>query len=897
MFVIGEPGVGKSRLLSEFRDLVCAEGSVTWLEGRCVSYGQALPYWLFRDLLRRWLDARVVDPLGRLRDDLLRRIRVLFDGQPDEILPYLAAMLGLPLDPDAEQELAALSPEAHQFRTTEAVRALIRALAVEGPVVVAMEDVHWADATSMQLLERLFPLAEAERALLIVSLRREPDHPSWRLHSQAAREHPEQVRVLTLEALPAGADRELLDALVGPGTLPGDVERRIIDTAEGNPFYVEELVRSLIDAGALVPEDDGWRFEHGFAVDIPPTVEQVIISRIDRLSPPARHAIQAASVLGRQFGGEVLEAVAAGEGALSEGLGELMRVDLIREEGASEYRFKHALIQEAAYNNMLKRRRRELHARAAEAIESLLGDHLEPHYGVLAQHYRGAGRPEEALRYFELAAARARRVYAVEAAIDHYTAALEIAESLGSDRTERLRLNRGQVRSQAGQFADARDDFEVALGAARETADRPLEVEAMNELGFLLAGAVNYRESLPLLERSLATAKEIGLREAQVAAASRLSVVYTNLLRLDLSVDRAHQAWVLAREIGDDRSVAMAMDALQVASVMVGDMGTVGEVSAALVKIQRQRGDLWYLQFALFQWAWVDMAAGQWDAAEHRLSEGLSVNHQIGDRGNESVFPATLAWVARARGQYGRAIELGRRAIELATEVGHSEFLSWSAQQLGWTLLEVFAFSEAVEQLERSVQTAEEAGGRIEMIRATCQLPLARWLAGYRERALEEAAAAERLLTEMTAPPGRAYLQGADGPIALATLYVAAGDPSRAIDLAGPILDAAIAAEWHEVVAGAALASGRARAQMDDLAGAREALETAVERAERFQIPGLAWRAHEELAAVGRRAARPGHHARARELVETLSRSIEDGTIRRTFLEGATARSSGGDAG
>lgn len=897
LFVIGEPGIGKTRLLSALRQLVLVEGPVTWLEGRCVSYGQALPYWPFRELLREWLGASVTEGPDRLGTSLLARCSALFEGNAGEIHPYLAAMLGLPLDPDAERDLAVLSPEARLFRTTEAVRALIRRLAEEQPLIVAIEDLHWADAASMQLLERLFPLTDTVRTLIVVSHRPEADHPSWNLHIDATTNHPDRARVLTLDVLPPAAGRSLLEALVGAGTLPGELEDRILGSAEGNPFYVEELVRSLIDDGALALEGTGWRFEGSSAVEIPPTVERVIISRIDRLSAAARETIQAASVLGRQFGRPLLEAVAGSDGALSDALEELVLFDLLREEADSEYRFKHALIQEAAYNNMLKRRRRELHARAAEALESLLGDRLEPHYGILAQHYRGAGLPEEAQRYFELAAAQARRVYAVEVALDHYTAALEIAESLGSRRTAELRLRRGQARSQVGNFADARNDFEVALAAARRVADRALEVEAMNELGFLLAGAVSYGEALPLLEQSLAAAEGMGLREAQVAAASRLSIVYTNLLRLDLAVDRAHRAGALARDIGDERSLAMAMDALQVVSVMIGDMATVDEVSAGLVEIHRRRGDLWYLQFGLFQWAWVDMAAGRWGAAESRFSEGLAVNHQIGDRGNEPMFPATLTWVARARGQYGRAIELGRRAIELASEVGHAEWRSWAAELLGWTLLEVFASSEAVEQIERSLLAAEESGGRVEMIRAACYLPLARWRVGDRQRALEEATSAGQLLREVAAAPGRFYLQGADGPIALANLHVDAGDPSRALDLAGPVLDAALAAEWHEVVAGAALATGRARAQLDDLAGARQALQTAVDRAERFHIPGLAWRAHAELADVGPRSERPAHDARARELVGALSRSIKDESIRRMFLEAATAQLSGGGAG
>jgi hypothetical protein len=258
------------------------------------------------------------------------------------------------------------------------------------------------------------------------------------------------------------------------------------------------------------------------------------------------------------------------------------------------------------------------------------------------------------------------------------------------------------------------------------------------------------------------------------------------------------------------------------------------------------------------------------------------------------MFLTTLMWIARARGRYGRALELGRRAIDLATEVDHAEFVSWATQMLGWSLLEVFAIPEAMEQLERSMEVAVGSGNRIEIIRAACHLPLARWLSGDHHRALEEADAAERLLDEVTAPPDRRYLQGADGPIALATLRIAAGDAERALELAVPVQTAALAAGWHEMVAGAALASGRAKAELDDPAGAVRALETAVDRAERCDIPGIAWRAHAELAAIGPAAARPAHAMRARELVEALSGSIEDASIRREFLEGALAQMSAG---
>jgi class 3 adenylate cyclase len=893
LFVVGEPGIGKSRLLAELRDVLHAAGPVTWLEGRCVSYGEALPYWPFRDLLRGWIGATVVDAPGRVGDALRTRVGAIFGGRSEEVRPYLASVLGLP--PDPSDELEALSAEARQFRTIEAVRALITRLAEDGPVVVAMEDLHWADAASLGLVERLLPMSETSRVLFVVTQRPEPDHPSWPLRDEA-RERLDGVRVLALEGLPAGTDRELLEALVGPDTLPDDVARRLVETAEGNPLYLEELVRSLIDAGAVVADNDAWRFEPGVAVTLPPTVERLIISRIDRLSPPARQAIQAASVLGRQFGRDLLETV-AGDGTLSGAVTELLRADLLREDASSQLRFRHALIQEAAYNNTLKRHRRTLHARAAEALEAMLEGHLESAFGVLAQHHAGAGHLQEALGYFELAAADAQRIYAVEAALEHYTAALEIAEALATDRIGPLLLRRGRVRAQAGRVAEAREDLERASAAARDSLDRALEVESATELGFLLAGAVSYEEALPLLERSLATAQEMGLREAEVAAASRLSIVYTNLLRLDLAVDRAGRAWALAEAIEDEGALAMAMDAMQVASVMVGDMATVEDVSRRLVEMHTRRGDLWYLQVTLYQWAWMDIAAGRWDAGWERLSEALAVNRRIGDRANEPNFSTTLSWIARSRGEYGRAIELGRRGVELAGEVGHPEFRAWGAQQLGWTMLELFAVPEAMEHLERSVGAARESGGRIEMVRGTCHLPLARFLAGDRERALDEAATAERLLAEITAPPSRAYLQGADGPIALGELYVLADDPGRAAGLVRPLLDAALQAEWHEVVARSALVLGRASARLGDPAGAQELFDTVLERTDRVGMPGVAWRAHAELAALGPSGERAPHEARARELVDALAGSIEDESIRRTFLAGTDAALSGRGTG
>ncbi len=429
-FVAGDPGVGKTRLLSELRHLH-EDGGGVWLEGRCVSYGESLPYWPFRDLLRgEWLGAGVDEPELRVRVTLRRSLEQLFGDRSNQLAPYLAALLGLSLERDAAERIGELSPEALQYRTFEVVSHVFERLAADGPLVVALEDFHWADATSLQLTEQLLPLAESAAVLLVVSQRLERDHPSWRLRELAAREFPHLVRQLELAPLGSDSGQELLRALVQPAELPSELERRILDTAEGNPFFLEELVRSLGDTGALVREDNGWRFEHEATVEVPQTVEKVILARIDRLPADAHRVVTAASALGRRFALPLLDGV-LGEDGTEGALHELQRLGLVQQSRRwpqPEYRFKHALIQETAYRTLLDDARTSLHRRAAEWLEQRYAEHDSEALGVLAYHWLAAANEEKAIEYLARAGDRARQEYALDEAIEHYRALLPLLE-------------------------------------------------------------------------------------------------------------------------------------------------------------------------------------------------------------------------------------------------------------------------------------------------------------------------------------------------------------------------------------------------------------------------------------------------------------------------------------
>jgi ABC-type oligopeptide transport system substrate-binding subunit/class 3 adenylate cyclase len=436
--VTGEAGIGKTRLVSEIRDAFveghALHGAPQWIEGRCVSYGESLPYWPFRDLLRDRLGLLTEEPEIRVRVALRRDVERLFPDLAGDVYPYLGAMLGISLEPEVQARLAELSPEALQYRIFEEVRALVERLAADGPLVVALEDLHWADPTSIQLAESLLPVAESSPVLIVITSRTEPDHPSWRLKETAAREFPHVYRELTLQALAGQADRELLHGLVGAGTLPEELEVRILTHGEGNPFFIEELVRSIMDAGALVHGDGGeWRFDHDVSIELPPTVEKVILARIDRLGPSSRGVLTAASVLGRQFGLPLLEGI-AGNGPLGDTLHELQRLDLVREGRRwpePEFRFKHALIQEVAYRTIVGEERRSLHRRAAEWLEANHEGNESEVAGVLAQHWLAAEDEDKAIAYLTQAGDRARLEYALDEAIDHYRKLLPLLERRG----------------------------------------------------------------------------------------------------------------------------------------------------------------------------------------------------------------------------------------------------------------------------------------------------------------------------------------------------------------------------------------------------------------------------------------------------------------------------------
>ena len=485
VLVRGEPGLGKTRLVQECRKRFMAwVGAGTgrlplWLEGRCASYASSTPYGLYRQLLSAWTGVAPEEGEAKIRAALQRATRAVF-GTDVEHLALLAHMMGLPTDGDASQ-LSHFSPEGLQRATFAAMRAVVSRLAGTGPTVLVLEDLHWADPTSLRLTEEIAAIARDAPLLLLATRRHEPDPGVSALESSLEANAPCPVFRLDLSPLTNSAERELARDLIG-GVAAADVVDAVCASVEGNPLFLQERFISLVEAGALVRDRGEWAVSGASTIEVPDALERLVRSRVDRLHLDQRETISAASVLGAEFPLSALEVVAPGDGELAAVVGQLCVAGLLREvRGAPDpvYRFRHALIQDAIYRGILRDQRRALHARAAWGLEAAMPDRLKDVAGLLGNHYALAGEIERSVYYLEVAGDQAASVFANDEAIASYRRALAMVdpaeagpELIGACRQLRAKL--AQMLRYTGKYADARGVLEqsLRLTGTEETLER-----------------------------------------------------------------------------------------------------------------------------------------------------------------------------------------------------------------------------------------------------------------------------------------------------------------------------------------------------------------------------------------------------------------------------------------
>jgi len=425
--VVGEAGLGKSRLLAEVSAAARSGSKVGWLESRALSYEQAVTYYSWRQIIREAIGAQAGDAPEVVRERLY--LDPACATMPEGDQKYLEVMLSVESDA-TRKAVAVLEGDALVGKITEAARCHLRARAAVMPAVILLDDLHWADTASLELLLHVAELVESSPLLIICLLRPDKDAPSWSTVEEVRERLGERYTEIPLEPLDAAQAQELLGNLLYVEDLPESVRNLILEKAEGNPFFVEEVIRSLIDSRHIVKDNGHWRATGEIVnVAIPDTLTGVLGARIDRLPENTKHVAQMAAVLGRIFEYRALKTVCATAPAperiddVEPHLGVLTYEELVREREMDpelEYIFKHALTQEAAYEALLIRHRKVLHRRVGEVLERLYPGQRGELASVLGYHFRLGEEWQRAADYAMSAGAQAVKVYALREALEHY---------------------------------------------------------------------------------------------------------------------------------------------------------------------------------------------------------------------------------------------------------------------------------------------------------------------------------------------------------------------------------------------------------------------------------------------------------------------------------------------
>jgi class 3 adenylate cyclase/tetratricopeptide (TPR) repeat protein len=710
--IVGEAGLGKSRLLSEARDF--SKNNTLWAEARALPYTVGMSYWLTRELLYSLLGLGADTSPREFGTALARSLTVELGDQAEDAYASLARLLDLPLDESQAERVQFVGAEALQARVLEILRKYVTARARRQPLVLVWEDLHWCDPSSLRVLAALMPLAAEVPLLLLCALRPDESAAVTTLETASAN-YPLLLRRIDLSPLTRQQSATLVQDLLKIENMPDSVRDTIINRAEGNPFFLEELLRSLVDAGLVVR--DGSRATATAeirSIEIPETIQAVLAARIDRLGPQNKQALQKASIIGRIFQQRLLAQLynpnSRAARHLDEALSELQRREFIRsgQEPAvrssapveREYSFKHAITHDVAYDSMLLARRRELHRLAGEAIEKFFCDRLDEMSAALAYHYERAKVPQKAVHYFARAAERAQATFANTEAIAFYRSALTQLEQLGLTQAEAanqklaatLNEHLGEVLTLVGEHMEARAALQRGIGFVAET-DKIWRSRLFRKIGFSHNQQHHYEETALACD---AAEKELGEAGSESTATWWEEKVQIQLERMHLLYwqgmanemrQLADQYRTVVEEQGTPMQRGRFFQMLSL-SLLTGsryrpneECLRLGERAVSESKDSTNLSEASHVRFTL---GLVHLWGRNFAEAIEHCGIALQLSERCGDLVIQARSLTYLAAAHRCAHHLEQARSCATRTLELATKIGMVEYVAMANANLAW---------------------------------------------------------------------------------------------------------------------------------------------------------------------------------------------------------------------
>ena len=531
--LIGEAGLGKSRLLQEVMHSSKDRSELQWIETFSLSYETEQPYALFRRLIRRVIGATPEDGGDVIRYKIQQAAEAIPIEERVQLQRVIESMFGLA----SSQGEPPLEGETFKGLLYTSMTSWWQHWAEAGPVVLVCDDLHWSDAASVALLQHLFPLTNRSALLVVFATRQEPESPGWRVMQVATIDFPHRYTEIRLQTLSANESGELVDSLLRISDLPPDLRARIMDKSEGNPYFIEEVVRTLIDQGLVIQDESGTHWhaaEGGSGFEIPENLQTLLVARMDRLEEAARRILQVASVVGRSFYYRILQRlVVLALNDLNHHLLSLQRTQLIKEAARLpelEYMFRHALTQDAVYSTILLKQRRTFHRRVGEALENLFPDQLEELAPQLAVHFAESRQADKALAYYTLAGETALRLFAIDEALTNYDQAMKWAEPGGATSTQLVHLyqRRGRALELLLRHDEALETYQTLEKIGESRGDDSMRLAGISAQALeYWFGHSAYEKARQRAEEALALARQLGDRYTEARSLWSLLLSYT----------------------------------------------------------------------------------------------------------------------------------------------------------------------------------------------------------------------------------------------------------------------------------------------------------------------------------------------------------------------------------
>jgi len=674
------------------------------LQGNCFESDQSYPYAPVLDLLRIFFNTHALEDFLQSSGSVANEFIKLFPELDNGLLD-----IGMLSERDPQQEKRRLFAALAQFFILQATKQ---------PVLLIVEDLHWSDDSSLEFLLYLARRCTNQPMLMIFTYRNDEVYSSLR-HWLAQLERERLIQELALAKFSQNDVEAMLNAIFHQQySIHLDLLDSLYTLTEGNPFFIEEILKSLIAAGELVFTDGRWVGRPANELHIPRNIQDAVQQRTVRLSEAAREILTLASVAGQRFDFALLQQLTNhDEQQLLALMKELIAAQLVIEESADQFAFRHALTRQAIYAELLGRERRALHKAIAETIERHYATTLDSYLAVLAYHYYKAEVWDKAFQYGQLAGEKAQALYSPRAAIEQYSQALHAAQCLKILPPATLYRRRGQAYETLGDFEQAQSDYKHSLDIARNAHDGAAEWQSVIGLGFLWSGR-DYEQAGTYYHQAIELARTLNDPKLEAHSLNRMGNWHLNIEQISEALRYHRDALTIFQELQDRQGIAETLDLLGMTSYAGGDLvqGTVYYNQA--ISLFRLLDDRNGLNSSLATMT-LRGPTQQTDTMVSVVSlteviqeseEALKIAREIDQPPAEAYALFQLALCLGSQGKYTHAFECVQRSIEIADEIEHRQWMAASRCILGVLYFDILALTTAQQHFEQALKLAQEIG-------------------------------------------------------------------------------------------------------------------------------------------------------------------------------------------